>query len=255
MNLAADAVTTQIKATIPTVLITSSELIGISQAITTKITVTEIVNAITYVPAGTNPVTPEILAQPAKFKITLSDKYKNKYDLTKYVGLVNNWVKITIILHEINSNPSLGDVITCLKANVAKEIWDDTDINYDIPVDISFTLDNLIYTTWEYYPTSASLGSRMLAIAQAIKIDFTVKTKNDDTRLRIDSYVDSIVDKCYTNNMSFGIRTDNTNLSLPIIGNLRVLGKPYVNKNQSEGANIQSRTVSIIGYYNINYKN
>lgn len=255
MNLAANAVITQIKAIIPTVLTTENELIGISQSITTKITTTEIVPEVIGVPATLIPPAPEIIAQPAKIKFTLSEKYKDKYDLTKYVGLINDWSSITIILHEANANPLLGDIITCLKSAVAKELWDNTDVNYDIPVDISFSLNDLIYATWEYYPISSSLGSRVIAMPQAIKIDFTIKTKYDENRLRIDAYIDSIIAKCYTNYMSFLIRSDNTNLSLPIIGNLKVLGKPYITKNQSEGTNIQSRTISIIGFYNTNFKN
>lgn len=248
MNIAFNAVKSAIQTVIPNVLITTSELIGISQSIGSKI-----INY-TIIPEdlASIPTVPELII------FELTEQYKDRYDFAKfYDSVVDDWSPLNIIKHEKNTNfPLNGDLITCVLSEVDPILLTTIDENIagGIKTLISFSLNELIYSTWEYIPVSSSLGTRMANNASGMKIDFVVKTKEDNGRVNIDNYVDIIISTCFKNYMSFKIKDESTPTPLTI-GNFKILNRPYVTKNQAEGSNIQSRTVTILGYYMVNYKN
>lgn len=232
MNLAFESVKDIISRELPEILFTTEENTSMSAPIT--------ISSIAITSTGIDPIYGEYV------EFLISDnrgRLLDNYNLTYYEGNINSVNTVKVISHVLVGN---DDYIKCI--NVASFIKDGT-----VPIeDITFDLKNEVYCEWEYIPVSTSLGIRAHSYAEGIKIDFMVKTKEDENKSRIDSYVDKIRNKFMSSLMTLPIMSKDT---IPIrIGTFKTLDKPHVRKNYREGSNIQMRTISVIGSYMINYK-
>lgn len=169
-----------------------------------------------------------------------SIKFKNKdVNLVQRSINLNGYNDVTVIEHTIDTG--LGDLIKCIY--VADVISDDTDPATTCTVEFK----DVIFMNWEYLvlPYQSQLHSFM----QGLQILISIKTKNDNTRDRIDEYVFLMLKHIFSNKKMFKIYDSTNNF----LGYFSLLINPSVQTTYNEKENIQVKSIVLTGQYNINY--